>query len=91
MLACKVHSIIAARIIANVMVERELVLAKTKHVSKKAIFRFASKVGTRGFNVEAGILRRVSKFTKLGMSVELGTNGVTLCFCFQRAGQKYPP
>lgn len=68
---------------------REVAISKTKHVSKKSTLRFAAKVGTEGFGVEAGVLRRVSKFTKLGVSVDLGTQGVTLSFCFQRAGQKY--
>lgn len=71
------------------LIKREVEISKTKHLSKKSVLRVATKLGTAGFGVEANILRRVSKFTKLGVGVEMGTNGVSLKFCFHRAGQRY--
>lgn len=71
------------------LTSKEVVISKTKHVSKKSVFRVAVKAGTEGIGFETGILRRVSKFTKLGVGVEIGTKGVSLIFNFHRAGQKY--
>lgn len=71
------------------LLSQEVAISKTKHVSKKSTIRIATKLGTRGFGIEAGLMRKVSKFTKLGVGVDIGTQGVILSFCFQRAGQRY--